>query len=148
MPTSYAILDSGILLATVQSETYTQYAKSLIAHLAATGIQLAAPTLIHYELVSVVRKWVYRKLSTPNDAKFALDILLNYPVQTYSDHSLFRRAYELAEQYNFPSAYDSQYLALAERLACDFWTADERLFNTLNGQFAGIHWIGNWQSAP
>jgi predicted nucleic acid-binding protein len=44
---------------------------------------------------------------------------------------------------NRPTAYDAQYLAVAERHQADFWTADERLFNALNGKFPHIDWLGN-----
>ncbi|NJL57414.1 type II toxin-antitoxin system VapC family toxin [bacterium] len=41
--------------------------------------------------------------------------LLVYPVEFHEDHALLQSAYELAEQYNRPRAYDAQYLALAKR---------------------------------
>jgi predicted nucleic acid-binding protein len=49
---------------------------------------------------------------------------------------------------NRPTAYDAQYLALAERLACDFWTADERLFNAASQQLPYVKWVGNLSSPP
>jgi hypothetical protein len=58
-------LDSGILLATVQTEAYTQHAKTLLKRLGEQDIQFAAPTLLRYELVAVTRKGVYRELATP-----------------------------------------------------------------------------------
>jgi predicted nucleic acid-binding protein len=99
--------------------------------------------LLRYELVAVARKWVYRQLTTPEKSRAALDTVLRYPVTTIIDDGLLNRAYELATEYNRSTAYDTQYLALAERLNCDFWTADERLFNAVNGQFPRIHWLGN-----
>lgn len=54
-------------------------------------------------------------------------------------------SYELANRFNRPRAYDAQYLALAQRLDSDFWTADERLFNAVNETFSQINWLGNWQ---
>jgi len=39
---------------------------------------------------------------------------------------------------------DAQYLALAEQLSCEFWTADERMFNVMNAKFPGIRWLGKW----
>jgi hypothetical protein len=56
MPTSYAVLDSGILLASVQSETYTEHAKALVARLAREQAQIIAPTLLRYELVA---RWTF-----------------------------------------------------------------------------------------
>lgn len=146
MPTSYAVLDSGILLATVQAEPYTEHAKALIARLEQEQVQSVAPALLHYEIVSVVLKWVYRELAVQADASRVLDTLLRYPITLYFDEALLRRGYELAAEHNRPNAYDSQYMALAERLSCDYWTADGRLFNAVNGRFPRIHYLGNWRS--
>jgi predicted nucleic acid-binding protein len=143
MPTSYAVLDSGVLLATVQTELYTEHAKVLIGRLAQGEVQMIAPLLLRYELVSVARKWVYRELTTPDKAKTALDTLLRYPVSTVVDDGLLLRAYELASEYDRPTAYDAQYLAVSEHYQCDFWTADERLFNAVNRKFPRVYWLGN-----
>jgi len=67
-------------------------------------------------------------------------------VTLHFDDALLKRGYVLAEEFNRPTAYDAQYLALAERLACEFWTADERLFNAVTARFASIRWLGNWSS--
>ena len=69
--------------------------------------------------------------------------LLAYPVTFYEDDALLMVAYELANRFNRPRAYDAQYLALATRLSCEFWTADERLVNAIKDQFTGIRWLGN-----
>jgi len=69
--------------------------------------------------------------------------LLVYPVELHEDDALLKSAYELAEEFNRSRAYDAQYLALAQRFSCDFWTADERLFNAVKDRFPGIRWLGN-----
>ncbi|HEX6305251.1 MAG TPA: hypothetical protein VFZ76_13740 [Anaerolineales bacterium] len=38
-----------------------------------------------------------------------------------------------------PSAYYAQYLALAERLEAEFWTADERLARKVERQLPWVH---------
>lgn len=81
---------------------------------------------------------------TSEEGLRARNILLSYPVRLHFDDSLLKRGYELATEYNRPTAYDAQYLALAERLACDFWTADERMFNAVQDRFSSIRWLGNW----
>ena len=40
-----------------------------------------------------------------------------------------QRAWEIATDFGFATVYDATYLALAELQGCEFWTADERLFN-------------------
>jgi predicted nucleic acid-binding protein len=144
MTNSYTVLDSGVFLATVQTERYTASAQALLAHLNREAIGLAAPILLPYELAAVTRKWVYRGLASPEQAQQVLRLLLRYPLHFHFDIALLERGYELATQYNLPTAYDAQYLAVAERLACPFWTADERLFNGLNGRFPQLYWLGNW----
>jgi predicted nucleic acid-binding protein len=44
--------------------------------------------------------------------------------------ALARSAYEWTLRLNRGAAYDSFYLALAERLRCELWTADQRLVRT------------------
>lgn len=146
MPTSYAVLDAGILLATVQTEHDTDRAITLIKQLSHQQVHLIAPVRLLYELIAVVRKWVYRGLTTPNKATSALNTLLHYPVTTVVDDALLHRAYALATQHNRPTAYDAQYLAVAERYQADFWTSDERLFNAVTGRFPRIYWLGSVNS--
>jgi predicted nucleic acid-binding protein len=140
---SEVVLDSGILIASVFPETLTPQAKSLINQLQADNTILHAPTLLRYELVAVARKAAYQGRVTDAEGLRSLDSLLSYPVTLHFDDVLLKRGYELAVEYNRPTAYDAQYLALAERLSCDFWTVDERLFNVVNGKFPRVFWLGN-----
>lgn len=143
---AWVVVDSSILIATVLNEHFSLRARELVKQWQMTGVQAAAPALIRYEIVSVIRKSIYRGVIAPDEGLAARDVLLSYDVQTLMDDDLLRRAYDLATRYNRPTVYDAQYLAVAERLGCDFWTADERLFNALRGHLAWVHWIG--QPAP
>jgi predicted nucleic acid-binding protein len=96
-------LDSGILLATVQTEADTEHAQTLIARLAEQQVEMIAPVLLRYELIAVARKWVYRELTTPEKATTALNTLRRYPVTTVIDDALLRRAYELAMEQQSPN---------------------------------------------
>ncbi len=142
---SQAVIDSGILIASVYVETLTTEAKGLLQQLRAAQTILNAPALLRYELIAVSRKAVYQAHVTVEQGLIARDQLLSYPVTLHFDDALLKRGYELAEEFNRPTAYDAQYLALAERLSCDFWTADERMFNAMNGKFPMIRWLGNWK---
>jgi predicted nucleic acid-binding protein len=144
--TLWVVADSGLLLATVLEEPNTPKAEALLERWQAQDIQIAAPFLFRYEIVAVVRKYVYRNVMTPQEGIKARDKLLAQPVHFLMDDDLLRRAYELATQFNRPTAYDSQYLAVAEHLNCDFWTADERLFNALQGHLTWVRWLGHFQT--
>jgi predicted nucleic acid-binding protein len=142
---SDVVLDSGILIASVFPETLTSQAKQFIKQLQTDNTTLHAPALLRYEVVAVSRKAVYQGRVTAEEGVRACDRLLNYPIIVHFDDDLLKRGYELGTEYNRPTAYDSQYLAIAEQLACDFWTADERLFNAVSGKFPHIFWLGDFQ---
>jgi predicted nucleic acid-binding protein len=53
-----------------------------------------------------------------------------------------RDALRLARRLGLRSTYDAHYLALADDLDCEFWTADERLYNAVRERFPLIRWLG------
>lgn len=58
-------------------------------------------------------------------------------------------ALALANQFNLSATYDAHYLALAERKGCEYWTADERLWNVVKTQLPWVRWLGErWASGP
>jgi predicted nucleic acid-binding protein len=142
---SDVVLDSGIFIASVFLETLTPQAKQFIKQLQTDNAILHAPALLRYEVVAVSRKAVYQGRVTAEEGLRARDRLLSYPVTLHFDDNLLKRGYELATEYNRPTAYDSQYLAIAEQLSCDFWTVDERMFNAVKDRFSGIRWLGNFK---
>ena len=42
--------------------------------------------------------------------------------------------------------YDAHYLALAEALDCEFWTADEKLVRMATPIAGNVRWIGEFAS--
>lgn len=144
MTTSWAVIDSGIMLATALIEPYSKEAKALVKSLTGRQIQIAAPVLFRYEIVAVLRKHVYRGTLTAEEATNQCNLLLAQPVHAMVDDALLRRGYELASQFNRPTTYDSQYLAVAERLGCEFWTADQKLYNALKMHLSWVKWLGSF----
>jgi predicted nucleic acid-binding protein len=139
------VVDANIMIAfgLVEEPLHTQ-AKQILSTWQTTGEHLTAPRLFRSEITAVVRKAVYQQRISPQQGRNILAQLLNYPVEFYEDDALLKEAYELAVRFNRPRAYDTQYMALASRLQCDFWTADERLVNSTQGEFTHIRWIGDW----
>ena len=143
--TAWVVADSGIFIATVLVETYSRQAEQLLRAWREQGIQIAVPTLFRYEIVAVMRKSVYRGNVSSAQALTGRDALLDYPVHLFMDDALLKRGFELATQFSRPTAYDAQYVAVAERLGCEFWTADERLFNALASSLSWVKWLGSFQ---
>lgn len=138
------VADSNILLGRLLPVPYATAAGQLIQQWEAKGLQLAAPTLFRYEVVAVIRRYVHHKLITYDEALTRLEKIFATVIDYHLDENLLRRALELATQFNRPTAYDAQYLAVAERLGCEFWTADERLYNAAKDQLAWVNWLGNF----
>ncbi len=59
----------------------------------------------------------------------------NLPVETMSPPGLPARAIEIADQFNLKWIYDAFYVALAEIVGCELWTADE----TLHAAVCDVH---------
>lgn len=142
--TSWVVADSSIFLATIIDDPHEERAVALIASWTSQNLSVAAPYLFRYEVMSVIRKHVARGTLTADEGREALRGLLRHPIQFFADDQLIERAYELATQYNRPAGYDALYLALAERLGCEFWTADQRLLNVLGSALSWVKWIGNF----
>jgi predicted nucleic acid-binding protein len=106
--------------------------------------ELFAPTLVEYEMVTALRKAVVMKMITADEAGDAVKSLMALDIQTVvPTRHLHSSALRWSEQLKQKAAYDAQYLALAEQLGADLWTADQRLAH--GAQQAGatwVHWIG------
>lgn len=94
-------------------------------------IRLVAPTLLFYEVTNGLYRQQRNKVLSPETVWKALELALDLPINLVNEANFHLRALELATKYNLPAAYDAHYLALAEWMDIEFWTADMKLINTL-----------------
>jgi predicted nucleic acid-binding protein len=107
----------------------------------ASGQQFVAPVLQRYELTNAFHRYQASGQFPVATVESALASALVLPI-TYYDHvEDHQRAMELARQFNRPAAYDAHYLALAERLGVEFWTADRRLVNAVRHALPWVHLV-------
>ena len=142
MNRSLVCADSGILVKLVVAEEDSDRADALWEQWKEDGVKVVAPGLLLFELTSVLRKKVHRGLLDPEEGERALDMVHWLPVQVLTPSDLHRRAWELAARFNRRAAYDAHYLALAEMMNCEFWTADRRLFNVVKDELPWVRWLG------
>ena len=103
----------------------------------ARGIELVAPTLWLYEVTSALAKIVRYGDLGPQEAKNALALASQLGVRLVPpDEALAHSAFDWTIRLGRAAAYDSFYLALAERLECELWTADRHLRNAV-----GLSWV-------
>lgn len=141
---SWVVVDSNIFLATVIPDNQAQKAHDLIEFIEKKGLKIIAPTLFQYEIVAVIRKQFGRGIINFREAENAVRILLSKDIDYLINGKLLHRAFEIANQFNLPTAYDSQYLAVAEYLGCDFWTIDSRLVNIISPTWSWVKWLGSF----
>ena len=103
--------------------------------------QLAAPTLLPYEVANALYR--YQKLGYIGTAavQLAFKAALALPLELHGEPELHWRALELANRFSLPAAYDAHYLALAELLEGEFWTADEGLARAVGASLPWVHLV-------
>lgn len=103
--------------------------------------QLAAPTLLYYEVANALHR--YQKLGFMGAAsvQLAFKAALALPLELHGEPDLHWRALDLANRLSLPAAYDAHYLALAELLEGEFWTADRRLARTVQSSLPWVHLV-------
>ena len=142
--TSWIVIDSGVLVASVIEEEYSAQADALLDWIRAQELTIAAPPLLRYEVVGTLRKLTHRRTISPEDGLRLLKTALSTPIEWMLDDALLERAFLMAGEHNLPTAYDAQYLAVAERLACDFWTFDRRMFNTVHQKLPWVRYVAQF----
>ncbi len=104
------------------------------------AITLEAPDLLHYELTHAIHKAARRARLPEELAGEALANLVACDIKLHPPQP--GRTLELARRFNL-SGYDAAYLALADRLGIEFWTADRKLHQA-SAELPAVRWIGDY----
>jgi predicted nucleic acid-binding protein len=103
--------------------------------------QLNAPTLIHYDVVNGLYRLARAGLMSQPAVSRALVAAFDIPIDVHGDEALHVRASQLATQHRLAATYDAHYLALAERLGVELWTADSRLVNAVSERLPWVRLV-------
>lgn len=101
--------------------------------------QLVAPTLLYYEVANALYSYQQRGFMSPASVQLAFGAALALPLKLYGEADLHWRALDLANRLSLPVTYDAHYLALAELLGAEFWTANGRLVRTVQAYLPWVH---------
>ncbi len=107
----------------------------LTARLSGVKDRLAAPGLLDVEVVSVLRRYERRHELDDARAREMLDDLSCLPIIRYSAAALTDRVWEL--RHNL-TAYDAQYVALAEALGVGLLTTDAGMADAAARRGVGV----------
>ncbi len=134
------VVDANLVVALAVATPYSQRARELFAGWREAGTSLHAPLLLEYEVTSAVRQAVAAGLLPADQVVTVLDALWDLSIERHPpDPSDHLAAVRWAERLGQRAAYDAQYLALAERLGAEFYTADRRL--ATGSASLGICWV-------
>lgn len=140
---SLVVVDACFALKLVLPEDYSECVRQLWESWVKTGTEISAPYLLAYEVVSVLRNKVFRGELSPEEGEAALLAMKAQGIRLLHAEGLEQAAWDLAQEFNRPTAYDTSYLALAQVLNCEFWTADEKLKNAIRGGLPYLRWVGD-----
>jgi predicted nucleic acid-binding protein len=140
MPKSWLCIDANLivrLLASPQDISIRQFWEEWDD----ANQQLAAPTLLRYEVVNAFYRYEKQGTISRDAVHAALKAALALPIHYYGEAGLHVHALLLAERFSLPAAYDAHYLALAEQLGTELWTADKRLYHAVEQALPWVHYI-------
>ena len=131
-----AVVDASLIIKRVVPEPMSDKARELLKQWQKTTVSLIAPAFFTAEVDSILRKKVVaRKELTLEQAQLSWEQLQKIPVELVDMEPFRQRAWEISIELQQAHVYNSVYLALAEAHRCEFWTADERLFNAAKNRF-------------
>ena len=140
-------VDASLLIWALLPYPMSANARTLLATWQQSQTTLIAPALMAFEVTSSLRRLVHLREITAAEGEEAFASFQRVKVRLSHRQTLFPLAWQLAKQFKRPRAYDTAYLALAQLDHCDFWTADEKLYNSVKDALPWVHWVGNASSA-
>jgi predicted nucleic acid-binding protein len=112
-------------------------AERLVERLVAAGADVLGPALVVLESSNALLTGIRRGRWDGAAADAAFAQLAQIPVVVADGPGDWQRAFELARRYDNWPVYDMVYVALAERLGTEFYTADD----SLRARLAHLPWV-------
>jgi predicted nucleic acid-binding protein len=132
------VVDASVVVDLVAPDVEAgSYAWLMVDKLIAAGAEIAAPALVLLETSNALLTGIRRGRWDGVAADAAAARLGRLPVRIADIPADWERAFELARRYDNWPVYDMAYVALAERLGTEFYTADDRLLARL----AHLPWV-------
>jgi predicted nucleic acid-binding protein len=125
------VVDASVLLKLLLPEKESDLVRRLWGHWLEQDTEIVAPFLLAYEVISVLRNKVFRGELPPEAGEAAFVAFRTQEISLLHPEGIEEKAWGLARRWNLPTGYDAAYLALAELLDYEFWTADRRFAASL-----------------
>ena len=139
-------VDASVAAKWILDEDHSETARALHDDCVRGGDPIVAPPLLPIEVTNVLRERMRRESLPLADATRLIEQFLRFPVNFRTSPGLYQRALVLADAFALPAAYDAHYVALAQDLNCDLWTADQRLLGLVGDRLPFVRWIGDYRA--
>jgi len=132
-------VDASFLLKMFLPENKSDQAEELWRGWVGDHVEIVAPTLIIFEVSSVIRNKVFRRILTEKEGRELIGMLRQLDISLVYDEELLDIAWEIGAILNSPNLYDCFYLALPKLLRIPLWTTDKKLFQSAQKEFAFVN---------
>lgn len=140
----FVVVDASVVIKWLVEEEDSDTAHALLESWIGSDVARVAPYLMPFEVANALHRMVVRGDLTVGDGTRLITELLELELELRQSEELHVRALELASELRQGAAYDAHYLALAEALGCELWTADERFYRAASASVANARWLGDW----
>jgi predicted nucleic acid-binding protein len=137
------VIDASVMLKLLLPQEESEAVHAFWRGWVERDAEIAAPFLLAYEVVSVLRNKVFRRELAPEAGDAAIAAFVSQEVSLLHPHGIEETTWALARRWNLPTAYDAAYLALAEVTGCELWTADRRFAVSLRRKARSVRLVGD-----
>lgn len=145
MMNSLVCVDASLIVRMLVPGPYSPNALVLLSKWSQKQTSLIAPALLAFEVVSVLRLYVYQKKLTAEEGEAALEQFMQMGIRLSHRRGIYPLAWDLTQKFKRPRAYDTSYLALAQMNDCEFWTADKKLYSVVKQDLPWVQWVAEYQ---
>ena len=138
------VVDASLAVKWLVEEDDSDKAHAALRSWVAQDITRIAPHLMPFEVANALHRRVLRGELNVGDSVRMIASLLASRLELHQPPDLHVRALQLASQLKQNAAYDAHYLALAESVGCELWTADERFYRAASQSNDNVRWIGEF----
>ena len=138
------VVDASLAVKWLVEEDDSDKAHAALESWVAQDVTRIAPYLLPFEVANALHRRALRGELNVDDSIRMMTRLLESRLELHQPPGLHVRALQLASLFRQTAAYDAHYLALAESIGCELWTADERFYRAASPSLDNVRWIGDF----
>ena len=139
------VVDASIAMKWLVNEEDSDTARTLGRSWRSDSVRLAAPHIILAEVSNALYQRVRRNLMSVAYAQGLLRRFVLDGLEVHHTVTLYRNAIQIASELGQDASYDSLYLALAESLDCELWTADGRFQRAAREHYPRVRLLADFK---